>query len=483
MLTDERRLELSTGPPGVVRPRVSAARRYARLSVWVAVTDTLALLAAITIAWLIRGTFRPSSLRPSLLLVVLAPLVYLAVFAGFRLYSLSRLSPAEEFRRILAAVSAAISGLVVLCFWFGLSPHRVSIAMTWALSLVFTLVSRRLWHQWMGRLRFRGDLQFRTLIIGTTAEADHLLGAMRAKGLGFQVVGHVCTGEEYERLDGLRVYGSLRHLRSAVDESGADCVFMASTAVTPEAMAEVSRVVRSRPIEVRVSSNMTEIMTSRLMVQQVGSLVALSLKAVRLTGPQAVAKRTLDIVLGSLAFVISLPLWGVVALAIKLDTRGRVLYRQERIGRDARPFSILKFRTMVVGAEAMLEGLQSKNEATGPLFKLRLDPRVTRVGSWLRMWSLDELPQLLNVLKGDMSLVGPRPPLPNEVARYEDWHHDRLVVRPGITGLWQVRGRSQLPFDDYVRLDLYYIENWSVAYDLYILMKTVPAILLRKGAY
>nr|MBA3551590.1 sugar transferase [Actinomycetota bacterium] len=266
-------------------------------------------------------------------------------------------------------------------------------------------------------------------------------------------------------------------------ESGADCVFMASTAVTPEAMAEVSRVVRSRPIEVRVSSNMTEIMTSRLMVQQVGSLVALSLKAVRLTGPQAVAKRTLDIVLASLAFVVSLPLWGFVALAIKLDTPGRVLYRQERIGRDARPFSILKFRTMVEGAEAMLEGLQSRNEATGPLFKLRRDPRVTRVGSWLRKWSLDELPQLLNVLRGDMSLVGPRPPLPNEVARYEDWHHDRLVVRPGITGLWQVRGRSQLPFDDYVRLDLYYIENWSVAYDLYILMKTVPAILLRKGAY
>jgi lipopolysaccharide/colanic/teichoic acid biosynthesis glycosyltransferase len=144
---------------------------------------------------------------------------------------------------------------------------------------------------------------------------------------------------------------------------------------------------------------------------------------------------------------------------------------------------MLKFRTMVAGADAMLESLRDQNEATGPLFKLRDDPRITRVGRLLRRFSLDELPQFWNVLRGDMSVVGPRPPLPAEVALYEDWHYGRLEVRPGITGLWQVRGRSHLPFDDYVRLDLYYIENWSLAFDLFILLKTVPAVLSGRGAF
>jgi lipopolysaccharide/colanic/teichoic acid biosynthesis glycosyltransferase len=143
----------------------------------------------------------------------------------------------------------------------------------------------------------------------------------------------------------------------------------------------------------------------------------------------------------------------------------------------------LKFRTMVVGAEAMLETLRGRNQATGPMFKMRDDPRITPVGRWLRRWSLDELPQLVNVLKGDMSLVGPRPPLPEEVRAYKAWQVDRLEVRPGITGLWQVSGRSDLSFDECVRLDLFYIENWSLAYDLFILAKTFPAVVLSRGAY
>src|SRR4029079_2633967 len=152
------------------------------------------------------------------------------------------------------------------------------------------------------------------------------------------------------------------------------------------------------------------------------------------------------------------------------------------IGRHQQPFQMLKFRTMVDGADAMLDDLREQNEATGPLFKLRRDPRVTRVGRFLRKWSLDELPQLWNVLVGDMSLVGPRPPLAREVAEYEDWMMSRLEVRPGLTGLWQVSGRSDLPFDDYVRLDLFYIENWSLAYDLFIMCKTVPTLATGRGA-
>jgi exopolysaccharide biosynthesis polyprenyl glycosylphosphotransferase len=204
---------------------------------------------------------------------------------------------------------------------------------------------------------------------------------------------------------------------------------------------------------------------------------------VRLTRAQAIAKRTFDVVLSAAGLVLAAPLLAVTALAVKLETPGPVLFRQERVGLHRQRFKLLKFRTMVVGADRMLADLAVHNEADGPLFKIRNDPRVTRVGRFLRRYSLDELPQLWNVLLGEMSLVGPRPPLPREVDAYEDWQLDRLEVRPGITGLWQVSGRSELPFDEYVRLDLFYIENWSLASDLFILAKTVPMLLAARGAY
>jgi exopolysaccharide biosynthesis polyprenyl glycosylphosphotransferase len=211
--------------------------------------------------------------------------------------------------------------------------------------------------------------------------------------------------------------------------------------------------------------------------------VALSVSAVRLTRAQAIAKRSFDVVASAAGLLFVAPLLAVIALAIRLGGGGPVLFRQERVGLHRQRFKVLKFRTMVTGADLLLEELRDRNEADGPLFKLRDDPRVTRVGRSLRRYSLDELPQLWNVLKGEMSLVGPRPPLPREVEAYEDWQLDRLEVRPGITGLWQVSGRSELPFDEYVRLDLFYIENWSLAYDLFILTKTIPMLLAPRGAF
>jgi lipopolysaccharide/colanic/teichoic acid biosynthesis glycosyltransferase len=173
----------------------------------------------------------------------------------------------------------------------------------------------------------------------------------------------------------------------------------------------------------------------------------------------------------------------VIAIAIKLDSRGSIFYRQLRVGKDGTYFFMLKFRSMRQDAERVLEELRQQNEATGPLFKMRNDPRVTRVGRILRRLSLDELPQLFNVLRGEMSLVGPRPPIPSEVAKYEEWQFGRLRAVPGITGLWQVSGRSDVPFHDMVRLDLHYIRNWSLALDLAILLRTIPAVLTSRGAY
>lgn len=191
----------------------------------------------------------------------------------------------------------------------------------------------------------------------------------------------------------------------------------------------------------------------------------------------------MDRALSFTALTALLPLLAVIALAIKLNSRGPVIFRQIRVGRGGREFGVYKFRTMVVNADALLAELAAKNETDGLMFKIRKDPRVTRVGRVLRKWSLDELPQLANVLFGHMSLVGPRPPLPSEVARYDGDVARRLLVKPGITGLWQISGRSDLSWEDGIRLDLYYVENWSLAADLTILWKTVGAVVRTRGAY
>ncbi len=215
------------------------------------------------------------------------------------------------------------------------------------------------------------------------------------------------------------------------------------------------------------------------------TLVAWAMGARRPTSQwQCMGKRALDIVL---SLVVLLP-WGllvttVVAVLIKLDSPGPVLFRQQRLTRTGRPFSVLKFRTMVVNADQLKAQLMDQNEASGPIFKMRSDPRLTRVGTWLRRTSLDELPQVFNILRGDMSWVGPRPPLPAEVAQYEEWQKRRLGTTTGLTGLWQISGRSLLPFDEMVKLDLYYIENWSLVLDLKILLRTIPAVLTGRGAF
>jgi exopolysaccharide biosynthesis polyprenyl glycosylphosphotransferase len=200
-------------------------------------------------------------------------------------------------------------------------------------------------------------------------------------------------------------------------------------------------------------------------------------------GWQGTVKRLIDVAASAVSLVALLPLLAVLAIAIKLDSRGPIIFRQTRSGKDGHEFEFLKFRTMVPDAEALKTALESQNEADGPIFKMRSDPRLTRVGRILRQTSLDELPQIWNVLRGEMSLVGPRPPVPSEVAKYEPWQRDRLRVRGGISGLWQVSGRSELTFKEMVQLDLHYIDHWSLWLDFQILARTVSAVLTRRGAY
>ena len=466
----------------LLAPRSTTRREFMFLYLAMAATDGLAVVLSLLVATLVRwgGERAPNNLPA--LIVLASPLVVI-LFRLFRLYEVHLISPAEEFRRLILAVSLTITGLVILSFWSDWSFSRSWIAIVWGFSIVLCLLSRRLWHWFIARARRGGRLTLRTIIVGANEEAEALSRVMRLQGLGFTPVGYVASEHEPSKAENLPVLGSTRQLRRLIAESGVDCVFVASSAIRSEDVVDVARSARQAGVEVRVTANLPRVLTSRLAVQPLGGMMTLSVRPVRLTKYQAAAKRSFDLVFASLGLIVTLPLWLVVAATIKMSSPGPVLFRQLRVGHRGKPFRMLKFRTMVIEAESMLDSLRTRNEASGPLFKLRDDPRVTRVGKALRRWSMDELPQLLNVLRGDMSLVGPRPCLPEEVREFEEWQFDRFEVRPGITGLWQVSGRSMLTFEEYLRTDLFYIDNWSLPYDLYILLKTIPILFSGRGAY
>jgi exopolysaccharide biosynthesis polyprenyl glycosylphosphotransferase len=259
-------------------------------------------------------------------------------------------------------------------------------------------------------------------------------------------------------------------------------VIVAASAIESETTNRLARDLLDRGVHVELSSTLRDIASQRLVVRPLGRFPVVYVEPVQRDGWRRTAKRTFDLVLASLALLVAAPIIAVAMVAIRLDTRGPVLFRQVRVGRNGRPFQVLKLRTMVVDAEERREELLARNEADGPLFKIEDDPRVTRVGRFLRTTSIDELPQLWNVVRGEMSLVGPRPALPHETEAWDPLLTQRLRVTPGITGMWQVNGRSESSFEDYTRLDLYYVDNWSLLIDLAILAKTVPVVLLRQGA-
>ncbi|NJK82336.1 MAG: sugar transferase, partial [Chloroflexaceae bacterium] len=248
-------------------------------------------------------------------------------------------------------------------------------------------------------------------------------------------------------------------------------------------MSDLVETCRSLGISFRIAPDLNTLSLDRVDVMQISGVPLLEFKEVSIQGWNLAIKRALDVGLVLAATPILLPLTLLIALLIRLDSRGPALFRQQRVGRHGKLFTCYKFRTMVVDAEARLLELAALNEADGPIFKMRKDPRITRIGRFLRRSSLDELPQLWNVLRGEMSLVGPRPALLAEVEQYAFWHRRRLEVTPGLTGLWQVLGRSNTTFDEMVRLDIYYAEHWSLRMDLRILLQTIPAVLLSRGAY
>jgi exopolysaccharide biosynthesis polyprenyl glycosylphosphotransferase len=455
-----------------------ALRRYHRISVGLAVTDALCIVVALVSAYFLRYSGRPMP-AGEVAVIVLTPLLWVGVFQAFDLYATQHLSAPEEFRRVIGASSVGVVLLALASYWSHSSLSRIWVGLTWVAALVLELATRRAWRAWQWRLRVDGRLALRTLVVGTSAEAGRLVEILRAPGSGFLPLGYARSLDPSHppgSANSLPVLGGIDELDRLVREETVDCVFVASTGITLEEMSQVSQTARRAGIEVRVLANLPQILTSRLSLLKVGPAIALALKPVRLSGRQAAVKRAFDLVVASAALALSLPLWLVIAVAIRLDSRGPVFFSQERVTKGGRTFRMHKFRSMRTDVVPTLD-------TTRPFFKLQSDPRLTRVGAFLRRFSLDELPQFWNVLVGDMSIVGPRPLPADQVAANLEQLSPRHVVPAGVTGWWQTNGRSRVTPEEAFALDLFYIENWSLTLDLYVVLKTFGTVLGRQGAY
>lgn len=323
------------------------------------------------------------------------------------------------------------------------------------------------------------------LAIGAAQEVNELVAHLRsAPYAGLDVIAACVPAHERGNDFAVPLVDSVSDPISAIAASGADAVIIAdSQTLRGEALRRLAWQLEGTGIELIVAPGVTHVAGPRIVVRPIAGLPLLHVDEPELTGGQRLAKAAFDRVAAALLLVFLAPVLLLVSVLVRLDSRGPVLYRQVRVGRNGRPFTMLKFRTMVTNADEQALDVAHLNEADGVLFKIRADPRVTKIGRGLRRHSLDELPQLFNVLVGQMSIVGPRPPLPSEVQRYGSAEHRRLVVKPGMSGLWQVSGRSELDWDESVRLDLYYVEHWSPALDAQILWRTFGAVVRGRGAY
>jgi exopolysaccharide biosynthesis polyprenyl glycosylphosphotransferase len=434
----------------------------------------------------------PREVPYALVSLVLALLWWVALgLAGSRDERVLGYGP-EEYKRLTSASLWLFGAIAVLSYVFQLETARGYVAVALPLGLASLLFGRWILRNVLIHERHAGVHLRRVLLVGSAESVVHLRQQLsRHPEAGYQPVGAYVTNlaEGVNTLAGLpipvpRSRPDLESVLAATEKGDVDAVVISGGApLDPTALRHLGWALSTRDVGMVMAPALTDVAGPRIHTQPVAGLPLIHVTTPRLDGPKGIAKRGFDVA-GSLALLVLLAMpMAMIALLVKLDSPGPILFRQTRIGRAGEPFRMLKFRSMVVDAEKRLEELKIRNQGSGPLFKLKEDPRVTRLGRFLRSYSLDELPQLLNVLCGSMSLVGPRPPLPKEVEQYDKSAHRRLLIKPGITGLWQVSGRSDLSWDDAIKLDLYYVENWSMVQDLMILLRTVSAVAGKSGAY
>ncbi|MEU4424416.1 sugar transferase [Actinoplanes sp. NPDC024001] len=450
------------------------------------------LLAASAALVLRFGSSGPEPyLRDHLLLTLIFPIAWTACLAVNRAYEPRHLFVGtDEYARVFRSGLALTAGLAIVSFAFDLRLARGYILIAIPLLLLADLGARYAFRQRLHRSWARGERLHRVMLVGhERAVIDMTRRLRRERYHGLGVIGACLPpGMSQARLlPGLPpVYGTFDAIASAVARSDADTVVVLSCPeIDGPMLRRLGWQLERDEIDLIVASTLIDVAGDRTTIRPVDGLPMLHVEHPRLKGSARIVKTIFDRVGALVLLLLSAPVLAVVAALVMFGPGGRgpAIFRQERVGKDGRPFTLYKFRTMVVNAEARLQELRNLNDTDGELFKMRRDPRVTPVGQWLRRFSLDELPQLFNVLKGDMSLVGPRPPLAREVAGYPSDMLRRLVVKPGLTGLWQVSGRSDLSWEESIRLDLTYVENWSLAMDVAILARTVSAVVRSSGAY
>ena len=390
-------------------------------------------------------------------------------------------SGTSEYRGIANATFGIFAAVALLGFFLRADLSRLLFITAAPIGLVLLVLTRWLWRQWLRHNQRRGEFLDRAVVVGDRAKIDHIIRVMRrTEGTGYAVVGAITARGTHSRIaDTVDVIGDYRHAVEAIDEVKADTVILAGADdLDPQSMRVLGWELADRDVQFVVAPAMTDIAGPRYHARPVAGLPLVHVAYPRLEGSRRALKRTVDIIGSFVMIVLLSPLLVGAALAVKFTSPGPIFYRQERIGRLGRTFGMFKIRSMVRGADDQLASLLDlEGTDAEPLFKVNNDPRITPVGRVLRKHSIDELPQLFNVLRGEMSLVGPRPQRPAEVAMYDDAAHRRLLVKPGMSGLWQVSGRSQLPWEDAVRLDLYYVENWSFIQDIQILFRTIKAVV------
>lgn len=419
--------------------------------------------------------------------LVFVVIIWLAIFKLFGLYDKKYSTLFDEIALIFGASASSVLMLLGMLFlyrefWFS----RQVIVYAWIISFVLISLSRFILVNLQKSMYRRGMGISRSLIVGAGEMGQAL--AMRIKeepSLGYRIVGFL--DDDPKKADknfrGVPVLGTISNIKEIIKYRKINEIVIASSKLPSSKILDIITECEKKNMRFKIVPGILEIMASRVNTDEIGGIPLVTITEIQLKGFNAVVKRATDLIFSLLFLLVFSPILFLIAIAIKIDSPGPVFFKQERIGEDGTPFMLYKFRSMIKDAEKLFPKLALLSEVEGHIFKIKKDPRITRVGRYLRRWSLDELPQLINVLCGKMSLVGPRPPLPREVKKYDSWHMKRLRVAPGMTGLWQVSGRSDLPFEDMVRHDIFYIENWSLWLDFKIILQTIPTVLFGGGAY
>jgi exopolysaccharide biosynthesis polyprenyl glycosylphosphotransferase len=394
---------------------------------------------------------------------------------------------ARECQRVLRAAMNLAGSVAIVAYLTHMLVARTFIAIVIPVGAVLQILARYAVRQGVIARRQRGEWTSAILAVGTSEAVRHLVDATRRNPTAGLVVIGACVedgepGSEIAR--GVPVLGGMQHAAAVAEQFDADIVAVAGAGLGPKRIRELGWDLEGSGRQLLMAPGLTEVAGPRVHVSPVDGLPLMWVDQPQFTGLARVGKRAMDLIGAGLILALSSPVLIVIGLVVRLTSSGPALYRSVRMGVNGKLITVYKFRSMYAHAEKGRGDLLELNEVEGGvLFKMRADPRVTPVGRLLRKYSLDELPQLLNVLGGSMSLVGPRPPLPDEVERYHTHVHRRLLVKPGMTGLWQVSGRSDLSWDEAVRLDLYYVENWSLGFDVAIVLRTVWAVIRSRGAY